>query len=110
MTTKGTHPCDAASTIEDVRDAHLKMSWANSAKLRRQSGHQFDPELVAALIAVLPSAGTTIEVPQLDVQPARRTTVGRRQSDVAIAAWLQGDAATVRRPARTVRRPTRPGW
>jgi putative two-component system response regulator len=78
-------------------------------ELQRQSGLQFDPELVAALIAVLPAADTTVDVPPLDVQPAHRTAIGRRQSDDAIAAWLRGDAAIIRRPARTVRRPTRPG-
>jgi response regulator RpfG family c-di-GMP phosphodiesterase len=77
-------------------------------ELRRQSGYQFDPQLVDALIAVLPSAGTAIEVPPLDVQPERRAAIGRRQSDVAIAAWLQGDDVTVGKPHRTGRRPTRP--
>jgi putative nucleotidyltransferase with HDIG domain len=77
-------------------------------ELQRQTGRQFDPQLVEALIAVLPSEGAAIEVPPLDVQPERRSAVGGRQNDVAIAAWLQGDAATVRRPSRTGRRPTRP--
>ena len=39
----------------------------------------------------MPTEGTTIEVPPLDFQPERRAAIGRRQNDVAIAAWLRGD-------------------
>jgi putative two-component system response regulator len=78
-------------------------------ELRRQSGRQFDPELVAALIAVLPTADTTIEVPPLDVQREHLTALGRRQNDTAVAAWLQGDPSGVSRRARTARQPRRPG-
>jgi hypothetical protein len=67
-------------------------------ELQRESGGQFDPELVAALIAVMPTEGTTIAVPPLDLQPARRAAVGRRQNDMAIAAWLRGDTTAVRTP------------
>ncbi|MFI5286110.1 MAG: HD domain-containing phosphohydrolase [Candidatus Dormibacteria bacterium] len=71
-------------------------------ELRRESGRQFDPDMVAALIAVMPIEGTTIAVPPLDFQPERRVAVGRRQNDAAIAAWLQGDAALVRTPIRSI--------
>jgi putative nucleotidyltransferase with HDIG domain len=67
-------------------------------ELQRESGGQFDPELVAALIAVMPTEGTTIAVPPLDLQPARRAAVGRRQNDMVIAAWLRGDTTAVRTP------------
>jgi putative two-component system response regulator len=69
-------------------------------ELQRESGRQFDPDMVAALIAVMPIEGTTIAVPPLDFQPARRAAVGRRQNDAAIAAWLQGDGALLRTPIR----------
>jgi putative nucleotidyltransferase with HDIG domain len=71
------------------------------AELQRERGRQFDPELVSALIAVLPSDGATLEAPPLDLDllPDRRSAVGRRQNDVAIASWLRGDAgAMVRVP------------
>ena len=64
-------------------------------ELRRESGGQFDPELVAALMAVMPTDGTIIKVPPL-VQPERRAVVGRRQDDAAIGTWLRGDTAMVR--------------
>ncbi len=67
-------------------------------ELRRESGGQFDPQMVAALLAVMPSGGTTIEVPPLDFQPERRAAVGRRQNDAAIAAWLRGDTPVIRTP------------
>jgi putative nucleotidyltransferase with HDIG domain len=67
-------------------------------ELQRESGRQFDPEMVAALIAVMPTDGTTIAVPPLDFQPDRRAAVGRRQNDVAIEAWLRGDTSLIRRP------------
>jgi putative nucleotidyltransferase with HDIG domain len=67
-------------------------------ELHRESGGQFDPEMVAALIAVMPAEGITIEVPPLDFQPERRAAVGRRQNEAAIAAWLRGDTAMVRTP------------
>jgi hypothetical protein len=54
--------------------------------------------MVAALIAVMPTEGTTIAVAPLDFQPARQAAVGRRQNDVAIAAWLRGDGAVMRAP------------
>ena len=72
------------------------------AELRRESGRQFDPEMVDALMAVMPSEGTTIEVAPLDFQPDRRAAVGRRQNDVAIAAWLRGDGAVMRTPTLPV--------
>jgi hypothetical protein len=46
----------------------------------------------------MPTEGTTIEVAPLDFQPARRAAVGRRQNDVAIAAWLRGEGAVMRAP------------
>ena len=67
-------------------------------ELQRESGGQFDPELVRALIAVMPSAGMTIEVPPLNFQPGRQAAVGRRQNDAAIAAWLRGDTSLLRTP------------
>jgi putative nucleotidyltransferase with HDIG domain len=67
-------------------------------ELQRESGGQFDPELVAALIAVMPAGGTTIPVPPLDFQPERRAVVGRRQNDAAVAAWLRGNTGVVRTP------------
>ena len=67
-------------------------------ELQRESGGQFDPELVAALTAVMPAEGTTIQVPPLDFQPEHRAAVGRRQNDAAIAAWLRGDASVIRTP------------
>ena len=67
-------------------------------ELQRESGGQFDPELVAALIAVMPAEGTTIQVPALDIQPERRAVVGRRQNDAAIAAWFRGDTSVIRTP------------
>jgi len=71
------------------------------AELRRERGRQFDPELVSALTAVLPPDGSALDAPPLDLEllPDRRTAVGRRQNDVAVAAWLRGDAgAMVRVP------------
>ena len=67
-------------------------------ELRRESGRQFDPDLVTALMTVLPSEGTTIPVPPLDFQHERRAVVGRRQTDVAVAAWLRGDGTLDRAP------------
>jgi len=67
-------------------------------ELQRESGNQFDPDMVAALIAVVPTEETTIAVPPLDFQPESRVAVGRRQNDAAIAAWLRGDAALLRTP------------
>jgi putative two-component system response regulator len=67
-------------------------------ELHRESGGQFDPEMVAALIEVMPAEGIMIEVPPLDFQPERRAAVGRRQNEAAIAAWLRGDTAMVRTP------------
>jgi ribonuclease P protein subunit RPR2 len=67
-------------------------------ELRRESGSQFDPELVAALMAVMPTEGTTIAVAPLDLQPERRAAVGRRQNEIAIEAWLRGDTALIRKP------------
>jgi putative nucleotidyltransferase with HDIG domain len=71
-------------------------------ELRRESGRQFDPDLVAAFLAVMPTEGTTIDVPPLDFQPERRAAVGRRQNDAAIEAWLRGDASLVRMPVLPV--------
>lgn len=68
------------------------------AELQRESGVQFDPELVAALIAVMPDEGAAIQVPPLDFQPEHRAAVGRRQNDAAIAAWLRGDRSVIRTP------------
>jgi putative two-component system response regulator len=67
-------------------------------ELRHESGGQFDPHMVSALLAVMPPEGATIEVPPLDFQPERRAAVGRRQNDVAIAAWLRGDTPVIRTP------------
>jgi hypothetical protein len=50
---------------------------------------------------VLPGDGSTLEPPPIDLEglPDRRSAVGRRQNDVAIASWLRGDAgAMVRVP------------
>jgi putative nucleotidyltransferase with HDIG domain len=60
-------------------------------ELRRESGRQFDPEVVQALMAVLPADGSDLAAPPLDLEvlPDRRTVVGRRQTDVAVAAWLR---------------------
>lgn len=71
------------------------------AELHQERGRQFDPELVSALIAVLPPDGSTLGAQplELDMLPDRRNAIGRRQNDVAIAAWLRGDAgAMVRVP------------
>jgi putative two-component system response regulator len=61
-------------------------------ELQRESGRQFDPEIVRALIAVLPADGSTLEAPPLDLDllPDRRAVVGRRRTDVAIASWVRG--------------------
>jgi putative two-component system response regulator len=67
-------------------------------ELRRESGRQFDPDLVKALMTVLPTEGTTIAVPPLNFQPELRAVVGRRQNDVAVAAWLRGDGTLDRTP------------
>jgi putative nucleotidyltransferase with HDIG domain len=67
-------------------------------ELQRESGRQFDPDLVAALIAVMPTEGTTIALPPLDIKPERRAAVGRRQNEIAIEAWLRGDTALIRKP------------
>jgi putative two-component system response regulator len=67
-------------------------------ELRRESGGQFDPDLVAAFMAVMPTERAPVEMPPLDFQPDRRSVVGRRQTDVAIASWLRGDASLVRTP------------
>lgn len=66
-------------------------------ELERESERQFDPELVRALISVLPPDGGAFEDQPLDLDllPDRRAAVGRRQNDVAIAAWLRGDATTL---------------
>jgi putative two-component system response regulator len=67
------------------------------AELRRESDRQFDPELVRALITVLPADGHPLEDQplELDLLPDRRATVGRRRNDVAIASWLRGDAGSM---------------
>ena len=60
-------------------------------ELRRESGRQFDPEIVRALLAVLPADGSNLPAPplELDGLPDRRAVVGRRQTDVADASWLR---------------------
>jgi putative nucleotidyltransferase with HDIG domain len=58
-------------------------------ELRRESSRQFDPEVVRALLTVMPTEATRIEVPPLDLQSARRTVVGRRQNGVAASASLR---------------------
>jgi putative two-component system response regulator len=71
------------------------------AELTRERGRQFDPEMVGALISVLPPDGDALGAPPLDLDllPDRRNAVGRRRNDVAVAAWLRGDAgAMVRVP------------
>jgi putative nucleotidyltransferase with HDIG domain len=70
-------------------------------ELHRESDRQFDPELVRALISVLPADGANLDNQPLDLDmlPDRRAAVGRRRNDVAIASWLRGDAgAMVRVP------------
>ena len=71
-------------------------------ELRRESGRQFDPEIVRALHAVLPTDGSDLPAPpfELDVLPDRRAVVGRRQTDVAIAAWLRGTPGSLVRVPR----------
>jgi putative two-component system response regulator len=71
-------------------------------ELARERGGQFDPEMVDALISVIPADGTSVELPPLDFQHERRAAVGRRQNDVAIAAWLQGDTAIARTSSASV--------
>jgi putative two-component system response regulator len=71
------------------------------AELRRESDRQFDPDLVRALITILPADGRPLDDQPLDLDllPDRRAAVGRRRNDVAIASWLRGDAgAMVRVP------------
>jgi hypothetical protein len=60
-------------------------------ELRRESGRQFDPEIVRALLAVLPADGSDPPAPplELDALPDRRAVIGRRRTDVAIASWLR---------------------
>jgi putative nucleotidyltransferase with HDIG domain len=72
-------------------------------ELRRESGRQFDPEIVRALIAVLPADGSTLEAPPLELEllPDRRAVVGRRQTDVAIASWVRGAPESMVRVPRT---------
>jgi putative two-component system response regulator len=81
--------------------AARSVDWA-LGELHRESGRQFDPEMVKALVAVLPSDGSAIEAAPLDLDllPDRRAMVGRRQTDVAIASWLRGEPGSmVRVPA-----------
>jgi putative two-component system response regulator len=72
------------------------IDWA-LAELHRESARQFDPELVRALVDVLPPDGSAIEAAPLDLEllPDRRVAVGRRQTDVAIAAWLRGEPGSM---------------
>ena len=71
-------------------------------ELRRESGRQFDPEIVRALHAVLPTDGSDLPAPplELDVLPDRRAIIGRRHTDVAIAAWLRGTPGSLVRVPR----------
>jgi putative two-component system response regulator len=71
-------------------------------ELQRESGSQFDSDMVAALLAVMPEEGATITVPPLDLQPERRAAVGRRQNEIAIEAWLRGDTSLIRKPVLPV--------
>jgi len=71
-------------------------------ELQRESGSQFDPDMVAALLAVMPDEGSTITVPPLDLLPERRAAVGRRQNEIAIEAWLRGDTSLIRKPVLRV--------
>ena len=77
------------------------VDWALS-ELLRESGRQFDPEMVRALLAVLPTDGSAIEAPlDLELLPDRRAAVGRRQTDVAIASWLRGEPGSMVRVPST---------
>jgi putative two-component system response regulator len=95
---------DAFDVMRTGRPYQLARSidWA-LGELQRESSRQFDPEMVRALIAVLPSDGSPIEAAPLDLDllPDRRAAVGRRQTDVAIAAWLRGDPGSMVRVPST---------
>ena len=76
------------------------------SELQRESARQFDPEVVRALITVMPNEATKIEVPPLDLQSERRTVVGRRQNGMTMSAWRRdgGSGADLARLSS----PTRP--
>ena len=59
-------------------------------ELRRESGRQFDPEMVEALIAVMPTDGTTIEVAPAGLSagpPGGSRSPPERRRDRSLAAW-----------------------
>ncbi len=54
-------------------------------ELGRERGGQFDPEMVDALLAVIPADGTTPGLPPLDLRHQPGAAIGRRQDGVATA-------------------------
>ena len=83
--------------------AARSVDWASTSSLAR-AARQFDPEMVRALIAVLPADGSAHRGAAARSRAAARSPgrVGRRQTDVAIASWLRGE------PGSMVRVPLRP--
>ena len=71
-------------------------------ELQRESGSQFDPELVKALIAVMPTAETMIEVPPLDFQLHGRAAIGPPRGGGAIAGGDRQPIAVAPAPRLSV--------
>ncbi len=54
-------------------------------ELQRQRGHQFDPDVVDALVDVIPRRPTTAR----DELIEERAAIGRRRTDDALASWTR---------------------
>jgi putative nucleotidyltransferase with HDIG domain len=58
-------------------------------ELQRHRGRQFDPDLVDALMDVLPRQATTAPEHERDGLVEQRTAIGRRRTDDALASWTR---------------------
>ena len=72
-------------------------------ELRRESGRQFDPEIVRALLAVLPADGSALEAPPLDLDlcpTAERSSAAGRRTSRSRRGSGEAPASMVRVPRR----------
>jgi len=58
-------------------------------ELERQRGHQFDPDLVDALVDVIPRRATAAPDHSRNEHIDQRTAIGRRRTDDALASWMR---------------------
>ncbi len=58
-------------------------------ELEHQRGHQFDPDLVDALVDVIPRQATAAVDHESEEPVEQRTAIGRRRTDDALASWAR---------------------